>query len=610
MLRNGSFCILFITWHISHSVIFRNFSCITYNWDINLTCNWSEPTDYGSDLTTHVTWIFEGQIQEQLKCPISTRASCSWGLGGGDGSFDVDPDRRISVCLQLTTTDDVPMSVKECHSIDIADKVKPAVVSYVHARATPPLCLNISWNHENNIDPKKYELKLLSEREEIVTDVGSKTDKWPEYHHDEESYHVCNLSYNTQYTISVRTRPLNFDGVPTGYWSNPTTMDVVTRKSVPSRSPSLLPGAFTLSPTNFKGYRSVTVYWSALPRDSWNSDNLTYVIKASTAEPCSQQTLNLLHLEASSQFEILSNCSYNISLWARNEIGLAYQPSKMYIGNKGPKHPEDVFINAAENSELVEISWKHYAEANLITIYWCQSNPARSCTNDFNHKIVSTTQDSTCVSLKGSPVLTYIFGVSAEIIRNGRTVSSGFYWTDCSTILPRTLKSPRIHFRGFPKERKVSVSWIYPYCNALIIRKLEDSAEYQIIIHTSSEQYNRTLPGNTNSVLLHNIHPGEKVCVTVAARLNEMPEHVSPVKCYIQGEQGGSDFPSTIVISVLCSVIGLCVVIGSVCLTRTICRWWRRQVPVSLPELRGATEMLMQVSIHCINSLIRDKTMK
>ncbi|XP_069126791.1 uncharacterized protein [Argopecten irradians] len=589
MLKNGSIYAILATCilYFSNSEIFRMFTCVTFNWNVNLTCSWIEPTNYGSDVTTNITWglSFFGN-RAFSKCPVRTRSSCSWGLGVGT-SYDVDPDSRITVCLQLVTSHGV--SAKECHPIDIADNVKPAAVSDIVAISTSPLCLNISWSHGSTIESKTYEMKLLSDQHQIVINVNSTED--PEHldYAIEESCLVCNLSHYTSYMISVRTRPLNYNGNPTGYWSDSMTINKKTPKSVPARSPSLLPGAFTRSPTNVEGYSNVHLYWLALSRRSWNGDHLTYVINVTTLEPCRRQTKNLNRHEAPMVLEILSNCSYEVLVWAKNEVGQTNEPNEILIQDKGFAPPEDVFLNTTSQSGVVDISWKRKSDVTQYTVYWCQSSPSRSCATGFNHKTVKGNNKSTFVTLKGFPNISYIFGVSAEKIRNRKIISSGFLWTDCSTLLPNILQSPIIHFRGYPKDRIVSVTWGYSHCSDLIFRKLKYGTDYRIKIDTTVRQYNRIVPGNTNSIVLRNIPSGIKVCVTIATRL--LSDRESPVTCYIQPEE--SDVPWGFVLGIMSSVVGLIVVIGAMCFMRKCCRWWQKDIPIKLPDVQEVTETLV-----------------
>ncbi|XP_021354520.1 uncharacterized protein LOC110451016 [Mizuhopecten yessoensis] len=584
MLDTISFVIFLTACYLSYAEqVFRNFSCVTNNWNINLTCDWTEPTGYGSGLTTSITWTFGNQ--KPSNCPSSTRSSCTWGLGGNGQSYDIDPDRHISICLQLITHNGVNVSREECHGIDIANEVKPAAVSSIKAVSTSPLCLDITWAHENTLDEKTFTLQLSSDRNNVTYEINSTEDPSSGYY-----YHVCNLTYNTNYTISVKTRPLNYDGLPTGYWSILSTTHKVTPKSVPSRPPELLPGAYTFGPVNIRGYRTTTVYWSALPRYSWNGENSSYVIRVSPMKPCRQQTLHLQQVEAFCKFKILSNCSYHIFVWSKNEIGRSGESSKMHIEDKGLNLPQDIFINAKIYSEEVEISWKPHAMANLMTVYWCEVNPARSCSSGFYHKTVSSRHNSTSVYLKGFSEEAYIFGVSAESKQHGKIVSSGFQWTDCSTILPRVFRSPRIHFRGFPKEEMVAVSWAYSYCNNLILKELRHRTNYQVKISTSTQRYNQLLKGNASFVNLYNIPSGVEVCVSITARLNHSSQLASPFTCYTQGQDGGSKFPVNTIALVLCSIIGLFAVMLLACITRKICIWWRRKIPIYLPNITGASE--------------------
>ncbi|XP_060076918.1 uncharacterized protein LOC132556517 [Ylistrum balloti] len=516
---------------------FHNFSCITFNWNIDLICSWDELPGYRN--RTEVVWKIAGHpLLPYAKCPIRYQTSCQWGLGGDGERYDVDPDRQISVCLQLRTNDDV--KDQQCSDITIDNIVKPDTVSYIDAISTSPLCLNISWGHDKIVDAKIYKLELLSERENIAKNVESTENPSSGFYHHAEYYHICDLSYYTNYTISVRTRPIDYDGFPTGYWSDPRTTTKVTPKSVPSRSPPISPGAFTLAAISFKGSRTVTIYWPALPRYSWNGENLTYIIQATSAKPCKQQTLNpKLYSESSSKFEILPSCSYDILVWAKNEIGQSDIPSRMFITNEGLNPPMDVFLNTTHQSKKVEISWKHQPHATFFTVFWCQSDPGRTCSNGFYNKTVSGRYSSTFVNLKGFPALAYVFGVSAESIRNGQTISSGFQWTDCSTISSRGFRSPRITFRSLTKKRMVLVSWAYSFCNSLRIKRQQNSTEYKIKITTSSQHHLRIVNGNVTSIHLPNIAAGEEVCVSVVIRLNHSSsEHASPIKCYTQDRQG------------------------------------------------------------------------
>ncbi|XP_060073709.1 uncharacterized protein LOC132553477 [Ylistrum balloti] len=574
--------------------VYRNFTCVTFNWDEYITCSWTVSSSYHHPAYyTTVTWRLPPFAW--YFCPKLTSNTCTWSLGGNGRTMDVDPHQSIRVCLILKK-DNATVS-SECHNVSIENKVKPATVTDLIVIPQHPNCIFAQWTHEEVERTKKYYIEISSAGLSTIK-KNLQEESFYDYYDSPEfesgtNFTICNLLYYVNYTVSVTVSALDDDLKEIGYQSDPLFTNVVTMKSVPSGPPYLHPGGYTLSAVNSEGYRMVRVYWEALPNYKWNGENKTYEFEALPIDGCGSRTMRLSVIETWAEFDILYTCNYNIRVWTRNERGRSKESGFLSLQQHVLPRPRELFMTEGYRQDIMNITWLEPNDISsttflTYTVYWCPQSPRLSCEGSFKSRTVDSPVPytdgyfRTNVKMDGYPNVTYIYGVSTDGMINGTIVSSGFAWTDCSLLSSDNLKQPKISFQGFPSEQRVRVTWIYMNCAETIIRK-SYITHFDVTSCLMDNCNEFTVKAKQLYVDLFSIAAGQHVCVSIAVRLNTTSGPPSASRCYTQSLQD-TWYPWQVVLVSLVSLSGVVLVVIAVAIFVYAMKWWRKTTNVQLPE--------------------------
>ncbi|XP_069126196.1 uncharacterized protein [Argopecten irradians] len=569
--------------------VYRNFTCITYNWDETLTCSWSVAREFsGSSYTTAVDWQITGF--PRMLCPSLTPSTCVWSLGGDGQQGDTDPYQPIRVGLYLLRQNRTIHT--QYYKVDLEQKVKPAAVSNLRAKPLRLNCIFVEWTHYKVDQTKIYSLEVSSPGLNTIRKIHGMTNfDSTEFDQEVSNTTICNLFYYTNYTVTVRVRAIDMDYQQIGYWSDPLHTRVLTSKSVPSSPPFLPPGGYTLSAINNEGYRMARVHWQEVPKNTRSGETITYDVEAVPLGNCGSRTVRSSVQKSPADFDIKSGCHYSVAVWTRNERGRSNDASVLHIKQNAIPKPRDVFLVKGGTPGLANITWLEPKGANsswTYTVYWCNKLPGYYCKGQFNTMTgISPKYDSELVTaeikMDAHPNATYMFGVSSERNQNGAIDSSGFVWTDCSMLSTDYLKYPRISFHGLPSENKARLTWTYVDCAETMIKKshLQQYLIRGCILNSCTDL---TADGKQSYVDFPVTEADHQICVTIAVRLDKVSGEPSRSHCYTLPPPGSFDHLNGVALTLII-LSGLAILVILITILIFGIRWWRKPTRLQIPQI-------------------------
>ncbi|VDI60441.1 cytokine receptor domeless, partial [Mytilus galloprovincialis] len=416
----------------------KNFSCIIYDWDEKMECSWDLGVNY-RDLHYINTTL---RIAYAGWCPNMNLLNCT--LTQGDGiSFDRS---TLYFIVNVTNTMRNVFAATDWITVKQATSVKPSPVDMIEISSITSRCVSLKWLHNRKHRVKIFIIYIKSkwnDNEKIVSREFNTT--------------VCNLKPNTEYQISIVTRP----GEHIGYPSEPVNNITTTETDVPDSPPEVFPGSYVLSVEGCRNdNRNVTLYWKDLLETYQNGQMLGYKVKVYDWTTSNYN----YHVHRRTYTSVSLPCSrgVTVSVFSWNEEGYSVEGSEITIPEASSLLPPSRIIVEAQNTSTdttVSVSWTPREDERIKyhTVYYCQFNT--ECTTDIEWIRVPVNSSSLTIEHIQFDKK-YRFGVSSDM----DVESSGFTWEDCYYLKSIAPSPPtQVDVLAYP-ENGITVDWSDPKC--------------------------------------------------------------------------------------------------------------------------------------------------
>ncbi|XP_046682111.1 cytokine receptor isoform X3 [Homalodisca vitripennis] len=412
-----------------------NFSCVSHNWD-NLNCTWTPPLNYVKTKYTLVYYL-PGRNGWKLRyrCPNETDVKgknyCFW-----DQSTTIPYRQPYEYYYFLMTGENRFGSITtktKFHHYAYVLPTKAANLTYLDITSSSVM---IQWSvvfPMQNFPPGvlqkvEYQSQWDLRNQWHVVDVSSLSKKSATH-----QLNITGLQYaNSLYDFRVFMRsPM---ALGEHMWSEPATLTIKTRPTVPGAAPETDIGSFEVTTVGLTN-RDVYVYWRRIPEYLYNGDFGDFYYKITVNEDGVPRNLQANETtSAYARFTGLSLNSYRFKIVSANKEGISKDYSEVYVPSQSKSLAEPLsFTKIAFDNHIYELSWKPPATNRAIssyTIFWCDNNKDRpyQCTGTLNWTRVSS--DVTIKNITVPDDKIYQFAISA----NTKTESSGMVWASCTVI--------------------------------------------------------------------------------------------------------------------------------------------------------------------------------
>ncbi|XP_076097983.1 uncharacterized protein LOC143068096 isoform X1 [Mytilus galloprovincialis] len=423
----------------------KNFSCIIYDWDEKMECSWDLGVNYRDLHYINTTLRISYGIEENAYagwCPNMNLLNCT--LTQGDGiSFDRS---TLYFIVNVTNTMRDAFAATDWIIVKQATSVKPSPVDMIEISSITSRCVSLKWLHN-----RKHRVKIF------IIYIKSKWNDNEKVVSREFNTTVCNLKPNTEYQISIVTRP----GEHMGYPSEPVNNITTTETDVPDSPPEVFPGSYVLSVEGCRNdNRNVTLYWKDLPETYQNGQMLGYKVKV--FDWISSNYNYHVHRRTYTSVSLPCSRGVIVSVFSWNEQGYSVEGSEMTIPEANSLLPPSRIIVEAQNTSTdttVSVSWTPREDERIKyhTVYYCQFNT--ECTTDIEWIRVPVNSSSLTIEHIQFDKK-YRFGVSSDM----DVESSGFTWEDCYYLKSIAPSPPtQVDVLAYP-ENGITVDWSDPKC--------------------------------------------------------------------------------------------------------------------------------------------------
>lgn len=419
----------------------QNFSCISHNWD-NLTCTWTPPLNYVKT-TYKLVYYLPGRAGGRFSyaCPDNT-------------------DVRENRCFWDQSTSNPYRQPYEYYYFVMTAE-----------NAFGNLTSRIKFHHYAHVIPSKaINLTLIEKTSSsalIQWSVGYPMQNFPpgvvqkvEYQSqwdNRDYWQVVNTSHLNIKNASHRLNITDLTHAHTFYdirvfmrsaaaigddkWSQPATITVKTRPTIPGAAPKTDIGSFEVTGT--LNSRDIYVYWQQIPEDLFNGDNFEYRVISVEEDGLKRNLYANETTKAYAKFKGLSLNSYRFKIVSSNQEGYSLDFAEVFVPAHSKSVPEPLsFTKIAFDHRIYELSWRPPAESYRIhsyTIFWCENKMDRpyQCTGYLNWTHVP--KDVTIKNITVPEDKIYQFAIAA----NSKTESSGMVWASCTVIHNKVLGKMR-----------------------------------------------------------------------------------------------------------------------------------------------------------------------
>ncbi|CAC5372177.1 unnamed protein product [Mytilus coruscus] len=423
----------------------KNFSCIIYDWDEKMECSWDLGVNYRDLHQINTTLIISDGIKENGhggSCPNMNLLNCSLYQGGG---ISFDRSTLYFYVIVKNTMRDVSVDTGWI-TVKQAKSVKPSPVDMIEISSITSKCVSLKWVHKRVHRSKIFIIHITSKWND------DKVKKLREFNTT-----VCDLKPNTEYQISIVTRP----GEDIGYPSEPVMNITTTETDFPDRPPEIFPGSYVVSVEGCRNNnRNMTLYWKDLPETYQNGQMSGYNVKVFSGDGISPNYP--VHRRTYTSLSLPCRKEVNISVFSWNEVGYSVEASKITIPEANSLLPPSRIIVEAQNTSTdttVSVSWTPTEDGRIKfhTVYYCQFDT--ECTTDIEW--IRVPGNSTSLTIEHIQFdKKYRFGVSSDM----DVGSSGFNWEDCYYLKSIAPSPPtQVDVLAYP-ENAITVDWSDPKC--------------------------------------------------------------------------------------------------------------------------------------------------
>lgn len=445
--------------------------CRVFNWE-SLICSWVPTSEEQNShslrklLHTAAVWSDAGSEFEVCRCYVSedqftlTRdakanfSSCGFQMGR-NYTLQIEVSNRISFNV---TSDFVYIRTS-----DIVWPNPPGNVTYSFRKnGTNGITVLLFWSPPTSkfrYDQTQltYAVTFTSEMDPATKSLELLTN---------ETYLTAPCRPYTYYTVTLKVRPL-----PLGYWSNETSLKLLTPSTVPCQQPNLNTRGFVL--TTLTGLeRMVMHYWTPVPKNQHCGPEFHYVVSVKSSGNWS--ILNTAIVDSSTEIQIGPNETH-IRILAKNKEGISPEqqdvvriPSAADLSTVSPVEEVIVEIDSG-NLSYALVHWDYSVDSTDVTgvvAFWCSSSTRFpdivKCKNNIEWKELNRTQQEFSVLLDSDAKL-FRFGISVDFTG----ISFGIKWSAEVYSLDKVAPPPEKLDAVIPygaDHGHIYVSWKRPEC--------------------------------------------------------------------------------------------------------------------------------------------------
>lgn len=498
-----------------------------------LLLSWDLPDNVSlsntSDLHPIVKWYRDyGWTRDEGSCSVMTLTSCRMNYGDDNAPRFVE-QFGFNLSVMITANDDV-LFQKSTWIENITECREPPRVRVSQSSVTSS-CAVVTWAYDNQqgCSDKLWRRSYRTSYRPVHGDSS----KWRTNVTQMKSPDTCSgssvscgLHPYTAYEIKVECRATNLIGEETG-WSEPASLFVKTKESVPSAAPEVTPSGFSYNRADcVEGeMREVTVYWKNLPEKFVNGILRGYKIEIYQNDIHSKTKVRFHNVLAEDVVSFTADMSCSrasvVSLRAFTAKGASAVSSSIHI----PKDAEiltvdiDVIPMVQEDNKdvLVSMLFHNQFPFNITsyTVYWCEKRLDGKCENHFNCTVLSHVNEHYLIkaAMLSHAIHKYKIGVSIESTNR----SSGIIWSSCLYADDKELTPPRnVQLRHINVGGMLKVEWDNPSCDNVVHGPYITSYKvYMCVVKNDSVNncsgniMNKDVSGSENSVTFSEIKSKE-----------------------------------------------------------------------------------------------------
>lgn len=420
----------------------NNFTCISYNWE-SLNCSWT-PVKNPVHTTYRLSFYLHGKTRKVYPCPDKSNDHnfCLW-------NSTTTPPHRMPYAVyyfHLSGENDFGnfSKIYKVNHYAVVLPRKPENLSLIQAT---PSSLTISWTLPLALKEFPVEIKnkvMYQSRWDPLT-------YWQEVdtsniikNGEQRILNITGLKYaHTLYDIRVLLRSVQAEDIEK-WWSEPATITIRTRPTVPGMPPKTVVGSFESTPrASDPDHRNIFIYWQLIPQKLENGENFGYNISSIEEIVDGKRILRNNTPIMYKYYALFKKMTYNTYIFkivSSNKEGTSQSYSTIVVPSKAgsPDHPVS-FKKIAYDHGVFELSWNAPPHNNVsshnditsYTIFWCDNKYDRpyGCNGVLNWTVVSNNVTEKNITLTEDKA--YQFAISANTINS----SSGMMWAHC-TVFP------------------------------------------------------------------------------------------------------------------------------------------------------------------------------